>query len=78
MLPQFVEVGPRLYQVEVVPRPQVNGRTVRCHVDRTKQLIRINASVELGDRPSLLADAVSAALHRPRRCQLVPIAELTM
>lgn len=64
MSSEFVEIGPRIYAVELVEAYawRFNGKS--CHIDNTAQTIYVNAAVPEDERADLLSRAVRRVMRR--------------
>ena len=65
MLPQYVEIGGRLFGVASVTPSRTGGYP--CRVDLSQQVILVSDSVPPADHADLLKNAVSVASSSPPR-----------
>jgi len=63
-LPEYVEIGPRIYVVELVESYAWDFDGLSCHIDNAAQSIYINAVVPEDAMADLLARAARRVLRR--------------
>lgn len=79
MLPEYIELNGRLYEVKVAHRPLlVAGVKRKSLVDHAEQTISISEAVNVDERVDVLHKAIGAALGYPDLAfRLVPLIGVT-
>ena len=73
-LPEFVEIGPRIYTVELREGYAWDFPGLRCHIDHDEQAIYLNAdAVPEDQRAAVLADAGQRVFRRCRGWRMIPL-----
>jgi hypothetical protein len=71
--PEYVEIGPRIYAVELVEPYAWDFDGLRCHVAHARQTIYLNGAVPEDDRADLLRRAADRVMRRCPHWRSVPI-----